>query len=54
MTDEIFYKNLSALWPSMLSAIKSPEDAIAIGQLGIELRERMKHLNEAAVEGAEK
>ena len=54
MNDEIFYKNLSALWPSMISAIKSPEDAIAIGQIGIEIRERTKRLETEAVEEAKK
>lgn len=48
MSDELFYKNLSALWPSMISAIKSPEDAIAVGQIGIEIRERMLRLAEKA------
>ena len=48
MTDVQFYDILKQLWPAMLSAVKAPDDAIIIGQLGKEIQAREIEAKRAA------
>lgn len=42
MNDADFYSVLNQLWPTMLGAIKTPNDAMVIGNIGREVEHRLE------------
>ena len=42
MNDVDFYSVLNQLWPTMISAIKTPNDAMVIGNIGNEIAQRLE------------
>ena len=42
MNDADFYSVLNQLWPAMATAIKTPVDALVIGNVGQEVQRRLE------------
>lgn len=50
MNDLDFYEVLKQLWPTMLSAIKTPNDAMVIGNIGREIEYRFEQASKPVIQ----